>query len=91
MTHAAELFRLDGKVAVVTGGSHGLGLHAAEGFAEMGASVVICARDADRLAAATQRLEAGRHRCLAISCDVSREEDVLALAARVESEFGRAG
>lgn len=50
MTALKELFDLSGRVAVVTGGSTGLGLQMAEAMAEFGAKVVICARKADRLA-----------------------------------------
>ena len=45
MTHVTDLFKLEGKVAVVTGGSRGLGFFAAEALAEAGAAVAICGRD----------------------------------------------
>lgn len=45
MSESLDLFKLDGKVAVVTGGGRGLGYFAAEGMAEAGADVAICGRD----------------------------------------------
>ena len=58
-----DRFRLDGKVAIVTGASSGLGVAFADGLAEAGADVAICARRADRLEATRERVEAsGRFR-----------------------------
>jgi NAD(P)-dependent dehydrogenase (short-subunit alcohol dehydrogenase family) len=89
MTHAAELFGLKSKVAVVTGGSRGLGYFAAEGFLEMGAAVVICGRDEGALAEAASKLEATGGECVALRCDVSDEADVIRLATEVDERFGR--
>ncbi|MBW2696565.1 MAG: SDR family oxidoreductase [Deltaproteobacteria bacterium] len=89
MAHAADLFGLKNKVAVVTGGSRGLGYFAAEGFLEMGAAVVICGRDEVTLAQAAKQLEATGGECVALRCDVSDEADVSRMAAQVEERFGR--
>ncbi len=62
MTKAPDLFKLDGKVALVTGGSRGLGLAAAEGLAEAGADVAICGRNEDSLATALEQLKKNRAR-----------------------------
>ena len=82
-------FRLDGKVAIVTGASSGLGVAFAQGLAEAGADVAVCARRVDRLeqtrAAVTER---GR-RCVAIAADVSRVEDCERVVARTVEELGR--
>ena len=60
-----DRFRLDDKVAIVTGASSGLGVAVADGLAEAGADVAICARRADRLEATRERVEAhGRRRRL---------------------------
>jgi gluconate 5-dehydrogenase len=89
MTHAADLFSLKDKVAVVTGGSRGLGYAAAEGFLEMGAAVAICGRDEDALAKAAKKLAATGGDCVPLRCDVSDETDVIRMAGEVEERFGR--
>ena len=55
--HVRELFDLTGKVAIVTGGSRGLGLEFARRLGAAGAHVAICARTADELAAAVDDLD----------------------------------
>ncbi|MFD1560230.1 SDR family oxidoreductase [Paraburkholderia silviterrae] len=83
---------LSGQVAVVTGGSSGIGLASAELFLRAGASVAICGRDNDRLARAERELRE-RHpqaQLLAVRCDVLDADDVAAFAGAVEQRFGRA-
>jgi len=84
--------RLDGAVAIVTGGSSGIGLATAELLASRGAHVAIIARDMGRLEAAEEAVTAARRdadqRVVAISCDVSDWDEVRAMVARVESELG---
>jgi NAD(P)-dependent dehydrogenase (short-subunit alcohol dehydrogenase family) len=70
-----DRFRLDGKVAIVTGASSGIGIAFAEGLAEAGADIAICARRADRLEATRERVEAIGRRCIAIRADVTVVED----------------
>jgi gluconate 5-dehydrogenase len=90
MTHALDLFRLDGKVALVTGGSRGLGYFAAEGLAEAGADVAICGRDVKgRLDDALESLATLGRNCIAIKCDVTVEEDVLRMAGQMKEHYGR--
>ncbi|MGF1455377.1 MAG: SDR family NAD(P)-dependent oxidoreductase [Alphaproteobacteria bacterium] len=90
MAKALDLFKLDGKVAVVTGGAKGLGYFMAEGLAEAGADVVICGRGkSGGLEDARERIERSGRQCLAIECDVSNENAVVAMAARVKEHFGR--
>lgn len=76
------------KVAVISGGSVGIGLAVAKGFAAEGAHVVIAARNAERLEDARNEIAgASKVRVLAVPCDVATAEGVNALVAAVESEF----
>jgi NAD(P)-dependent dehydrogenase (short-subunit alcohol dehydrogenase family) len=86
----AARFRLDGKVAVVTGASAGLGVGFAETLAAAGARLVVAARREERLAALAGRLETGGAEALAVACDVSREADVERLVTCTLERFGRA-
>src|SRR5512142_2066652 len=84
-----DLFRLDGKVAVVTGASSGLGVAFAESLAEAGADVALGARRADRLAETARRVEAHGRRAISVATDVTKVEDCQALVAAAMEEFGR--
>lgn len=68
-------FSLDGKVAIVTGASSGLGVAFAKGLAEAGADVAICARRVDKLEATRRAIEEMGHRVIAVTADVSKPED----------------
>ena len=83
-----DLFRLDGRTAVVTGASSGLGVVFARALAAAGASVVVSARRLDRLEQLAAEIVAGGGRALAVACDVASEEDVDALAAKAVDRFG---
>lgn len=81
---------LSGKTAVVTGGSSGIGLAAADLLLAEGARVAICGRDVERLGRAQAQLEAshGAGRLLAQACDVTKAEPVASFAKAVEARFG---
>jgi NAD(P)-dependent dehydrogenase (short-subunit alcohol dehydrogenase family) len=80
---------LANRVAVVTGGSSGIGLATARILLEEGARVVICGRDADRLKAAQDALEPVRPgHLLALRCDVLKSDDVAALADKTRAWGG---
>lgn len=83
-----ERFRLDGRVAVVTGASWGLGVDFAKGLAEAGADVVIAARRVARLESTKALVEAEGRRCLAIPCDITKVEDCQAVADAAMAGFG---
>jgi NAD(P)-dependent dehydrogenase (short-subunit alcohol dehydrogenase family) len=84
-----ELFRLDGKVVVVTGASSGLGVAFAQGFAEAGADVALGARRADRLAETAGLVEAAGRRALSVETDVADPEACSNLVAQAMETFGR--
>jgi NAD(P)-dependent dehydrogenase (short-subunit alcohol dehydrogenase family) len=78
-----------GQVAVVTGGSSGMGLATAEAFAAARAAVVLADVNEDALRAATDDMTlAGRH-ALGVLCDVSQEGQVAAMVDRAVATFGR--
>jgi NAD(P)-dependent dehydrogenase (short-subunit alcohol dehydrogenase family) len=78
-----------GKVAVVTGASNGIGKAIAEAFAAAGASTVLVARSADKLAGLERDLRARGGTALAAPCDVTKENEVGQLFVRVKEAFGR--
>jgi NAD(P)-dependent dehydrogenase (short-subunit alcohol dehydrogenase family) len=82
---------LKGKVAVVTGGSVGIGLAVAEGLANEGVDVVLCARDEARvLERAYEIQDKFAVKALGLKADIAKAEDIDALVASVEKEFGGA-
>jgi NAD(P)-dependent dehydrogenase (short-subunit alcohol dehydrogenase family) len=84
-----QLFDLTGRVAIVTGGSIGLGRQMAEGLAEMGANLVLCARKKERCEQAATQLQALGVKTLALSCDVKNPSSVQELVDATISHFGR--
>ena len=87
--HVRELFDLTGKVAIVTGGSRGLGLEIAHGLGEAGARVVISARRTQWLDPAAEELGAAGIECLAETADVTQPADCKRLVARTVERFGQ--
>ncbi|MHB1414649.1 MAG: SDR family NAD(P)-dependent oxidoreductase [Chloroflexota bacterium] len=81
--------RLKGKVAVVTGGSRGIGFAIARGFAREGADVVIVSRNEEQVAAAGEEIRRLGGQVLALRVDVANPEDVERMAKSTEDRFGR--
>ncbi len=87
--HVRELFDLKDEVAIVTGGSMGLGRQMAFGLAEAGAHAVICARNFERCEATAGEIEKLGVRALPVKCDMTSMEEVQNLAERTLREFGK--
>jgi gluconate 5-dehydrogenase len=84
-----ELFDLSGRVAIITGGSIGLGRQMAEGLAEMGANLVLCARKKERCEQASEELRRLGVETLALGCDVKNSDQVQGVVEATVSRFGR--
>jgi NAD(P)-dependent dehydrogenase (short-subunit alcohol dehydrogenase family) len=88
-THVLETFRLDGRIALVTGGARGLGRTMATALAEAGADVAIAGRTTETLeATATEVSAATGHRVKAFAADVTKSDDVTRLAEEVAGALG---
>jgi NAD(P)-dependent dehydrogenase (short-subunit alcohol dehydrogenase family) len=83
-----QLFQLDGQVALITGGSRGLGLQMAEALGEMGCKVAISARKADELAEAKKQLESKGITVLTVVNDLQKTDGIPALVDAVIEGLG---
>ena len=86
--NALNLFRLDGKTAIVTGGGRGLGRYMAEALSDAGASVVLCSRKMEPLEEVCREIEAGGGRALAVECDVTDPDEVEKVVSAAVENFG---
>ena len=84
-----KLFDLTGKVALVTGGSRGLGLQIAEALGEMGAKLALTARKADELAQAKAHLEHLRLEVLTLPCDHSKAASIQPVIEKIMAHYGK--
>jgi NAD(P)-dependent dehydrogenase (short-subunit alcohol dehydrogenase family) len=84
-----QLFDLSGRVAIVTGGSIGLGRQMAQGLAEAGANLVLCARKKERCEQTAEELKQLGVQTLALGCDVKNPDDVRNVAEQTSNTFGR--
>jgi len=86
---AVDRFRLDDRVVLITGASSGLGVAYAQACGRAGADVVVAARRADRLRTTVELVRSAGRDALAVSADVSRDEDCQALVDAAVQRFGR--
>jgi len=84
-----DLFSLEGKVAIVTGASRGIGEAIATRLSQAGAAVVLAARKPEALSAVASRLEAAKGRALAVAAHTGKPEDVTMLVERAVAHFGQ--
>src|SRR3954447_11791729 len=84
-----DRFKLDGKVAIVTGASSGLGVAFAEGLADAGADIAICARRVEKLEETRKKVEASGRRCIAVQADVAKPEDCQRVVDETVEQLGK--
>jgi NAD(P)-dependent dehydrogenase (short-subunit alcohol dehydrogenase family) len=85
---AKDLFNLEGKVAIVTGGGRGLGEQIARGLAESGANVVVCSRKIEACEEAAHKLAEYGAQTLALACDITNQDDVNRVVEETKKKFG---
>jgi NAD(P)-dependent dehydrogenase (short-subunit alcohol dehydrogenase family) len=90
MTHVTKLFDLTGRTAIVTGGSRGIGKEMAEGLAEAGANLMLCARRAEWLDETVDAFRAKNFNVEGVLCDVAKSEEVDAVVNATVQKFGSA-
>lgn len=83
------MFNLQGRIAVITGASSGLGRQMAKAFAEQGANLVLIARRIERLEELKKELEDKKIKVLPIKCDVTNTENINNAALQAEETFGK--
>ena len=83
-----DLFRLDGKTAIVTGGGRGLGQYFAQGLSDAGANVVLCSRKLAACEEVQREIEASGGHAISLACDITKSSDVERVVAAAQEKFG---
>ncbi|WP_223701541.1 SDR family oxidoreductase [Sutcliffiella deserti] len=83
-----EIFSLENKTAIVTGGGKGLGAQIAHALAEAGANVVVCSRDLNSCMQVSEQLKEKGVQSIALSCDVTKAEDIQNVVETTLRKFG---
>ncbi|MGI8883544.1 MAG: glucose 1-dehydrogenase [Pyrinomonadaceae bacterium] len=86
--HIRDLFDLTGKTAIVTGGSRGIGVEMAQGLAEAGANLMLCARRTEWLDETVSEFRANNYNVEGKVCDVAKAEDIQAVVDETIEKFG---
>ncbi|SES94075.1 gluconate 5-dehydrogenase [Salinibacillus kushneri] len=89
MSLIQDLFQLDGKVAIVTGGGRGLGRQIALAYADAGAKVVICSRKVENCEVTAKEIEKIGGEVLALPCDVKEPDQVQNVVGQTIEKFGK--
>jgi NAD(P)-dependent dehydrogenase (short-subunit alcohol dehydrogenase family) len=84
----ADKFRLDGKVAIVTGGSRGIGKEIAIGFAEQGARLALASRKQEALDGVAEEIRKMGTECLAMACHMGKPDQIKSLFDKVVETYG---
>ena len=87
--HIRELFDLSGRAAIVTGGSRGLGREMAEGLAEAGASLMLCARREEWLTPTVDEMRGRGFKVEGMICDVANQEQVQRVVDKTIEAYGK--
>ena len=83
-----DLFRLEGKAAIVTGGGRGLGEYMANALADVGANVVLCSRKLEACEGVKRDIEARGGKAIALACDITKFDEVQRVVEAAQETFG---
>ena len=83
------MFDLTGRVALITGASSGLGVEMGKALAKQGAKIAICARRKEKLEKVAEEIRALGTECLAVVCDITKDEDIENLISQTVAQYGK--